>query len=154
MLLSAAVWALHACSVGQLPVMRPGCCQGAGWHCRDSSCESTALVHLRLYLHVNSHRERVSAKHLALALHLEATSDNCWALQPWSQGGNAWQLPGHGSLSPAARQSLTVGWWLDGEVTETYVLGRVGNNFYEGSRQKQVFNTIWDDLSNLSKHVY
>ena len=54
----------------------------ARWHCQDSSCESTALVHLGLYLHVNSHRERVSAKDLALALHLEATSDNCCVLQP------------------------------------------------------------------------
>lgn len=85
-----------------------GCWQGQAGSVRTVAVDPTAGVHLGLYLHVNSHGERVSAKHLALTRHLEAASDNCWASQPRSQGGNAWQLPGHGSLGPAARPRLTV----------------------------------------------
>lgn len=94
------------CFVSHLPVIRPGCWQGQAGSVRTVAVDPTAGVHLGLYLHVNSHGERVSAKHLALTRHLEAASDNCWASQPRSQGGNAWQLPGHGSLGPAARPRL------------------------------------------------
>lgn len=38
---------------------------------------------------------------------LDATSEKCWPLSPWSQGGSAWQLPGHASLGSLARPNYT-----------------------------------------------
>lgn len=43
------------CCVDHLPVTRPGCCQGQAGSVRPVAVDLTALVHLGLYLHINSH---------------------------------------------------------------------------------------------------
>lgn len=100
--------------------------------------------------------ERVSAKHLSLALHLEATiPGKCWAFLPCSQGGNAWQLPGHGSPSTAARlPTLTVAGSSLETLLRSRCQGELASIFIREVDKSRYFNKIWNDLSDLINQVY
>lgn len=95
-----------------LQVTCPSIFQRAGkvkvWGCIEATAvDLAAWASSGLIDTLTAPRGRTPSEDLALTLVLDAALVNAGHC-PWSQGGNAWQLPGHASLGVAARPNYTV----------------------------------------------